>query len=144
MKNILLTTAVCSLIVIWLTGCHRSGITISNRSNSPSHQSHGGPPDHAPAHGFRKKHQYHYYPNEQVYYAPASGTYFWLEGSNWRFGVNLPGNISVNIGDRISIELDTDKPYQHHYEVSTKHPSKGKGKGRGRGKGKGKGKGKNH
>jgi hypothetical protein len=49
------------------------------------------PPPWAPAHGYRAK-QYHYvyYPRHEVYYAPSSQLWFWLDGGNWRVGAGLP------------------------------------------------------
>jgi hypothetical protein len=65
-----------------------------------------GPPAHAPAHGYRAKHQYRYYP------------------SNWEVGASLPGSLRVGLGDSVSIELDTAKPYTHHAEHVKKFPPK--------------------
>src|ERR1043166_9480573 len=37
------------------------------------------PPDHAPAHGYRGKHHYIYYPQKQIYYGPEPQLWFWLD-----------------------------------------------------------------
>ena len=37
-----------------------------------------GPPSHAPAHGYRAKHQYHYYPANEIYFDSGRGIYFFL------------------------------------------------------------------
>jgi hypothetical protein len=83
-----------------------------------------GPPAHAPAHGYRAKHQYRYYPSRSVYFDTGRGLYFYLKGDNWEVGVSLPGSLRVGLGDAVSIELDTAKPYIHHAEHVKKYPSK--------------------
>ncbi len=82
----------------------------------------GGPPPHAPAHGYRAKHQYRYYPSRSVYYDTGRGLYFYLRGSNWEVGASLPSSLHVELGDYVSIELDTDKPYIYHAEHVKKYP----------------------
>ena len=81
----------------------------------------GGPPPHAPAHGYRAKHQYRYYPSKSVYYDTGRGLYFYLKGDNWEVGASLPGNIRVGLGESVNIELDTDIPYLHHAEHVQKY-----------------------
>jgi hypothetical protein len=83
-----------------------------------------GPPAHAPAHGYRAKHQYRYYPSRSVYYDTGRGLYFYLKGDNWEVGASLPGSLRVGLGDSVSIELDTAKPYTHHAEHVKKYPPK--------------------
>lgn len=70
------------------------------------------PPPWAPAHGWRAKHQYVYYPSAEVYYEPASSMWFWLGGNGWQAGVNLPGALQgyVSAGG-VNIALDVDRPY---------------------------------
>ena len=72
------------------------------------------PPDWAPAHGYRAKHRYMYYPSHQVYYEPASTTWFWLEGSNWRFGSRLPVYYQQYTRGGVWVDLDDDRPYHRH------------------------------
>lgn len=70
------------------------------------------PPPWAPAHGWRAKHRYVYYPSAEVYYAPESRMWFWLGGNGWQAGVNLPVALQgyVNVGG-VNISLDVDRPY---------------------------------
>ncbi len=75
-----------------------------------------GPPNHAPAHGYRAKYQYRYYPNYSVYYDTTRKLYFYLKGDNWEVGVSLPSNIRMEFGDYVSLEMDTEKPYVHYNE----------------------------
>ena len=82
----------------------------------------GGPPPHAPAHGYRAKHKYRYYPSRYVYYDTGRRLYFYLSGDNWEVGASLPSHIRVGLGDSVSLELDTDRPYIHHKEHVKKYP----------------------
>ena len=82
----------------------------------------GGPPPHAPAHGYRAKHQYRYYPSCSVYYDSGRRIYFYLKGDNWEVGASLPSRLRVGLGDSVSIELDTDKPYIYHADHVKKYP----------------------
>jgi hypothetical protein len=85
--------------------------------------------------GYRAKHQYRYYPSRSVYYDSGRGLYFYLKGDNWEVGASLPGSLRLGLGDSVSIELDTDKPYIHHAEHVKKYPSKQfKQKKKGKGK----------
>ena len=82
----------------------------------------GGPPPHAPAHGYRANHHYQYYPSSSVYYDSDREIYFYLKGDNWEVGTSLPSSISLRIGDYISIEMNTDKPYTHHADHVKRYP----------------------
>jgi hypothetical protein len=75
-----------------------------------------GPPQHAKAHGYRAKHTYRYYPAANAYYDEERKTYFYLEGSQWRVGVSIPGALSVHLGNYVTIGMDSDKPYNSFEE----------------------------
>lgn len=68
--------------------------------------------------------------------------YFYLEGSDWRVGISLPAGIQINANEYVTLEMDTDKPYQYHSEVVKRYPpglQKEKAKGKEKNsKGKGK------
>jgi hypothetical protein len=96
----------------------------SEQPKSVKNHKKGGPPAHAPAHGYRAKHQYRYYPSRSVYYDTGRELYFYLKGDNWEVGTSLPNSLRVGLGDSVSIELDTDKPYNHHEEHVKKYPPK--------------------
>ena len=81
-----------------------------------------GPPAHAPAHGYRAKHQYRYYPSSKVYHDTRRGLYFYLKGDNWEVGASLPSKLQAGMGNYVNLELDTDKPYAHHAEHVKKYP----------------------
>ena len=82
----------------------------------------GGPPPHAKAHGYRAKRVYRYYPFLGVYFDTHRKAYFYLEGGNWRVSLSLPRDIRVRLGDYVTIEMDTDKPYTRYEEHRRKYP----------------------
>ena len=84
----------------------------------------GGPPAHAPAHGYRAKQQYRYYPSSNVYQDPERGLYFYLKGDKWEVGASLPLPLREGLGESVTLELDTDKPNIHHAEHVKKYPPK--------------------
>ncbi len=75
------------------------------------------PPPWAPAHGYRAKHRYLYYPDYQVYYAPETQMWFWLDGGSWRFGASLPAGVVVAGVPGVSVMLNTERPYEQHAYV---------------------------
>jgi hypothetical protein len=82
------------------------------------------PPSWAPAHGYRAKHQHHYvyYPNGEVYYAPARHMWFWLSGNGWQAGVDLPLALRayVRVGG-VHVSLDAARPYERHAYVERRY-----------------------
>ncbi len=86
-----------------------------------------GPPPHAPAHGYRKKFAYQYYPTSNVYYDRSRGVYFYLSGSQWEMAISLPTSIHIDIKEAVSLELDTDRPYVDNASHIKQVKYKGKG-----------------
>ena len=82
----------------------------------------GSPPPHAKAHGYRAKYTYRYYPSVKVYYDFYRKAYFYLEGNNWRISVSLPSIFRVQLGDHVTIEMDSDKPHIRFDEHKRKYP----------------------
>ena len=78
----------------------------------------GGPPPWAPAHGWRAKHHFVYYPSAEVYYEPTSRMWFWFGGNDWEAGLSLPLALQgyVRVGG-IGIDMAVDRPYLRHTEV---------------------------
>lgn len=85
------------------------------------------PPPWAPAHGKRAKqmqepeYRYVYYPAQQVYYSPEQQIWFWMNGGNWQFGVNLPLQYRVQTATGISVTLDASRPYVQHAYVEEQY-----------------------
>lgn len=101
------------------------GIKIGNTDQKQYEQkghTHQGPPDHAPAHGYRARHTYHYYPDSEVYYDSGSGVYFYLSDDNWKVSARLPIEFSARLGDHVTIEMESDKPYHEHHVHKSKYP----------------------
>jgi hypothetical protein len=92
------------------------------QSDDGGYKKKGGPPPHAPAHGYRAKHQYRYYPNCNVYHEAARGVYFYLKGEGWAVGASLPLELQSNLGASVSLEMDTDRPYEHNAEHQRQYP----------------------
>ena len=86
------------------------------------YQKKGGPPPHAPAHGYRAKHQYRYYPHCNVYHDASRGVYFYLKGDGWAVGASLPLDLQSSLGASVSLDMDTDKPYEHNSEHLKQYP----------------------
>ena len=86
-------------------------------------QKNGGPPAYAPANGYRAKYQYSYYPSQNVYHDPDRGLYFYLKGNNWEVGASLPSHLRPGLGESVTLDLETDKPYVHNAEHVKKYSS---------------------
>ena len=130
-----------SILVAGL-GCTKSKTVIVEKPPPKySPPAKNGPPPWAPAHGYRAKHRYYYYPSTFVYFDIERKVYFYLEGDNWRVGASLPAGIHVDVGDYVTLEMVTEKPYEFHPDVVKKYPPgqlKKKHKGKGKKKEKGK------
>ena len=121
----------CLFFLFSLFGCYATDgavhVGLSDEQAAPPPRGHGpkakgGPPSHAPAHGYRAKHMYHYYPCEQVYYDTGRGLYFFLEGSQWRMSVSLPGRLHIRLGEYVLIGMSSDRPYTDFEDHQRKYP----------------------
>jgi len=70
-----------------------------------------GPPSHAPAWGYRRKYNYNYYPQTNVYYNVETKRYFWVDGGNWRFGIEIPSGVILDQGTMSKVVLGSPYPY---------------------------------
>ncbi len=121
----------CALFVCFFSVCKTTAGSIQFSWGSDSKSGHpggskkvgkGGPPQHAPAHGYRAKYAYRYYPSSCVYFDVSRKVYFYLEGDDWRMSVSLPRQIQVQVGGYVTLGLDTDKPYTRFKEHRQKYP----------------------
>ena len=110
--------AVSALLLAGQAGCLLPDRDSSTPAISVGH-GHG-----PPAHGYRKKRLYLYYPSADVYYDVGRSSYFYVEGGEWKVVFSLPSSVEINLREAISLELDTDEPY------TAEHPGKGKAKGK--------------
>ncbi len=77
-----------------------------------------GPPPWAPAHGYRRKQAYYYYPNGDIYYNRDKKEYVWIEAGDWKFGTKLPTSLESALnGPKVSIDLEGDDPSKFHKQV---------------------------
>jgi hypothetical protein len=107
---------------IFAVGCAPKKIVVVHNPEVGYTYKKAGPPPHAPAHGYRAKYQYRYYPSCSVYYDYGRKIYFYIKGDHWEFGASLPSQLRIGLGDSVNIELDTDKPYVYHSEHVKKYP----------------------
>lgn len=132
---VMFALSACRSVPIYVPGVHVSG---------------GHPPAHAPAHGRRSHHNYHYYPDVEVYFDISRQSYFYLSGGAWQISATLPHALSLHLGSHVSLELDTVRPYDYHHKhkrhyprghFKKKHRNKYKGKKKNKDRGRGRGRG---
>jgi hypothetical protein len=129
----------CSLSA--LAACHSARVIVGSEPTyrnepPPPPPRTPGPPPWAPAHGYRAKHQYRYYPSSYVYYDTGRRIYFYYSSGKWEASISLPASIRIDLNEYVTLEMDTSQPYQYHPDVVRRHPpglqKTGPGKGRGR------------
>ncbi len=135
-KNIIAIILTVSCI-LFLINCSGTRIVVekgpSHRTGQSIPHAVKGPPPWAPAHGYRAKHRYRYYPSSHVYYDTGRGLYFYYSNGDWRMSVSLPSRIRIDVNDFVALEMNSDKPYRYHSEVKKKYPpgqAKKKNKGK--------------
>jgi hypothetical protein len=120
------------LFLLSINACRTTGGSIGvdwgNRAEPeapPPHHKHKvkkhEPPAHAPAHGYRAKHRYRYYPESYVYYDTGRGVYFYMDNGAWQMSVSLPGFIHLESAF-VSLEMDIGEPYRYNYEHRKQYP----------------------
>jgi len=130
MKQVMVKSVIslgCVLFIFSLSACKTTGGGIHLGWGSESKILHptvakGGPPAHAPAHGYRAKYTYRYYPSNYIYFDACRKVYFYLAGDNWRTSVSLPRDMQLQLGSYVTLEMDTDKPYTQFKEHKCKYP----------------------
>ena len=101
-----------------------------------------GPPSHAPAHGYYKKHVYHYYPDAEIYFSVELGTYTVFQGGRWVVVKGRRPAMLTSAHKYVVIKADTKEPWKNHSRYKKSHPPGqpkqhirgGKGRGKGGGK----------
>jgi hypothetical protein len=86
------------------------------------HESYGDPYPWSPAHSYRAKHHYRYYPSFSLYFDIDRNLYFYHEGGKWKRGKSYPHGLQQRDGGFVSIDMDTDKPYKWHSDVEKRYP----------------------
>ncbi len=124
-----------------IIGCDGGRVTVGTAPHyetpGPGPAVHGGPPPWAPAHGYRAKYQYRYYPSPQIYYDTGRSIYFYYRDGQWEVSAQIPASLQVQLGDSVFLEMDTGQPYRYHGDVIKRYPpghpgDKGKGPPKGR------------
>lgn len=76
------------------------------------------PPKWAPAHGYRAKTRYVYFPQHNFYYDIQTHNYLYLNGRNWAVSVAIPTPfISINLGRSTQVQLDYYGGYPYYYNA---------------------------
>jgi len=81
-----------------------------------------GPPSWAPAHGYRAKYHYRYYPSSHIYFDVGRGLYFYFNGVKWLKSPSIPAGIPIEPNDYVTLDMDVDKPYKYHSEIIKRYP----------------------
>jgi hypothetical protein len=111
------------LLAVSLSACGVNHIGITTGGDEPQVKTkRHGPPPHAPAHGYRAKYAYYYYPDAYVYYCTSRQHYFYLQGERWVVSVSLPQKVLVQLGTHVVIEMDSARPYAHFSSHKKKYP----------------------
>ncbi len=114
------------LSLAFLSACWPYGgsvaVNVPADDRAPAQVRQGGPPPHAPAHGYRRKYSYRYYPDSHVYFDAGRGLYFYLSGSEWRMSASLPYEFKVRLGHSVDIEMESDRPYTDFASHKSKYP----------------------
>jgi hypothetical protein len=67
--------------------------------------------------------QHHYaFVDCSVYHEAERNLYFYSKGENWQVSASLPVDLEVNLGEHVSIDLDTDRPYLYNDDHRKKYP----------------------
>jgi hypothetical protein len=96
-----------------------------------------GPPPWAPAHGYRAKARYTYFPTLGFYFDTRIGAYFFLEAGIWTKRTTLPERYrNYNWKNYRYEEFDwaSNEPWEKHYGKGKDKGSKNNGRGNGKGK----------
>lgn len=133
--------------------CAVLSLLLSNEILAQSKSNGHGPPPWAPAHGFRAKTRYVYFPEYNFYFDLEKKVYIHFQAGRWSVSVELPsrlGNLNLRNASKFELDLDIDNPqiynadhqmrFRPKYAVAdatapgkahphkTGHPGKGKGK----------------
>ncbi len=119
------------------TGCQGTGVMVGSRPHPEGYSGNRdtGPPPWAPAHGRRAKYTYRYYPGARVYYEGGRGVYFYYRDGQWQVSASIPVGIRIDVDNFVTLEMDTDRPYEYDDEVVKRYPA-GQQKNKGKKKGK--------
>lgn len=130
------------MVLLAMTGCRTGDVIYGPNPNIETRGD--GPPRWAPAHGYRAKHHYRYYPEAQVYFNEKKGLYSYHRHGRWDTSSSLPETIRIDARKYVVLEMDTDRPYRYHSEIKKTYPPKKNKKPKEKGKDKDKKKNKDN
>jgi len=133
--------------------CAVLSLLLSNEIVAQSKGNGQGPPPWAPAHGFRAKTRFVYFPEYNFYFDLEKKVYIHFQAGKWSVSIELPsrlGNLNLRNASKFELDLDIDNPqiynadhqmrFRPKYAVADAtapvkahphkavHPSQGKGK----------------
>jgi len=118
-------TMVITLGTIFLfiaSGCQKYEIKAGTSLSTFGPPVKEGRPPWAPAHGYRAKHRYYYYPSSGIYFDVVRNLFFYVQGGKWDATPSLPANIKLDVTEYVTLEMAIDKPYEFHSEVVKREP----------------------
>ena len=54
--------------------------------------------------------------------APVNVLYFYYKDGQWGMSVSLPVEVRIDINDFVTLEMNTERPYEYDYEVVKRYP----------------------
>lgn len=110
---------------ILLTNCARVTYREHKYTGHPNYEGRPEPPPHAPAHGYRRKYSYQYYPSSFVYYDAGRKIYFYLDEGQWSSTRSLPRSIRIHEAEAVRIDVYSDTPYVEFHVHQQQYPPGG-------------------
>jgi hypothetical protein len=86
-----------------------------------------GPPPWAPAHGYRAKTRYVYFPQQNIYYDTQRTVYIYINTGNWEIGARLPKGIkavTLRESRQVELRMGIDNPQKYNVEHVKKYRDK--------------------
>ena len=90
-----------------------------------------GPPSWAPAHGYRAKTTYVYFPDQNFYFDVQNSAYIYVSGDNWLVSAILPSffsGVNLSIAAQVELDISTSTPQQYNSDHKIKYKDKSKNK----------------
>lgn len=72
-------------------------------------------------HKHKRMYQYYYYPAQQVYYSPVKQVYYYQSNGAWIYNAAPPA--SIQLGNKVRIDLGSPVPYVEHPYVIQQYPA---------------------
>jgi hypothetical protein len=64
---------------------------------------------------------YYYYPDNEIYFYPQVGWYYWFEGGDWRHGAQPPARFVLRDRDRVRFDWERE-PHRDHDRIRRDYP----------------------